>query len=397
MRQINGLVALVPVLVSALLGCSGTTDETTENVGRVSSPLAVQTTRLGVSSELMPVDGPFPAGIAASEDLIFTGSPFEGRVIAHARDTHATVGELPSPPGGFILPFILKSVKGDKVAVLDAGGFPSPKPFIPASPTIYEYRFRYRHGVFNAELTRSIPFAGNLIGFSEDAIQLDDGRYLLDDAVLGSIWIANTDGTIVPGIVPKTFDAADVIPQMFFCDTMPQIVVGGLPFLFTASTVPGITSMTTIKDTLYFSGSCSGAVYSVPLKVLNDHRQPYQRAADLRVVSRRPAGVQVEELLGLTSNPFDHDDRYLYAADALQLRVIRIDPRNGKREVVGDDQHLFNFPSSLAFAPPTECESDEAPLLTLSNQQHRTPITNDAVTQDTFQPPFLATQTFLKD
>src|SRR5258707_8246178 len=202
MRQVNGFVALVPVLASALMGCSAA-DTSTENVGEVSSALQVENTRLGVSSELMPVDGPFPAGIAASEDLIFTGSPFEGRVIAHDRRTHVTVGELPSPPNGFVLPFILKSVKGDKVAVLDAGGFSSPKLFVPANPTIYEYSFRYRHGAFSAELTRAIPFTGATIGFSEDAIQLDDGRYLLDDAVLGSIWIANTDGTIEPGITPR--------------------------------------------------------------------------------------------------------------------------------------------------------------------------------------------------
>jgi hypothetical protein len=394
MRTVNGFTALVPVLVSALLGCSAA-DTSTENVGEVSAALQTQTTRLGVSTELMEIDGPFPAGIAASEDLIFTGSPFEGRVVVHDRETHTMVGDLPSPPAGFILPFILKSVKGNKVAVLDAGGFPSPKPFIPANPTIYEYTFSYHHGVFSAALTRSIPFSSVLVGFAEDAIQLDDGRYLLDDAVLGSIWIANTDGTIVPGIVPKTFEPDDAIPQMFYCDTMPQVTVGGLPFLFSASTIPGITSMTTIKDKLYFSGSCSGAVYSVPLATLTNNRLPYERAADIRVVSPKPAGVLVEELLGLTSNPYDKNDKYLYAADALQLRVIRIDSKNGKREVVGDDEHLFNFPSSLGFAPPN-CHDHGATLLTLSNQQHRTVITNDAIHEDVFNGPFLATITHLK-
>lgn len=396
MRQIHGLTALVPfVLSTVLLGCSGADVTSPENVGEVSSQLQTQTTKLGSSSELMPVDSPFPAGIAASEDLIFIGSPFEGRVQVYSRETHALVGDLPPPPNGFVLPFILKSVKGDRVAVLDAGGFPSPKPFIPANPTIYEYRFSFRHGTFSAELKRTVSFATALIGFAEDAIQLDDGRYLVNDAVLGSIWIANKDGTIVPGIVPKTFEPQDAIPQMYYCDTMPQIVVGGLPFLFSASTVPGITSMTTIKDKLYFSGSCSGAVYSIPIASLSDNRQPHQRAADLKVVSKKPAGVQVEELLGLTSNPYDKTDRYLYAADPLQLRVIRIDPKNGKREVVGDDPHLFNFPSSLAFAPPA-CGSKRAPLLTLSNQQHRTVITNDAIQEDVLEPPFLTTITQLK-
>ncbi len=389
MRHANGFATLVLVLASALSGCSAA-DTSTESSGEVNSELQVQRTRLGVSAELMPIDGPFPTGIAASEYLIFTGSPFEGRVVVHDRITKATVGDLPPPPGGFILPFILKSVKGDTLAVLDAGGFPSPKPFIPANPTIYEYRFRYRHGAFSAQLTRSIPFTGKVIGFSEDAIKLDDGRYLVNDAILGSIWVANTDGSIVPGIVPKTFEPADAIPEMFYCDTMPQVTVGGVPFLFSASTIPGITSMAVIKDKLYFSGSCSGALYTVPLEVLTDQRQPYQRAADLRVVSRKPAGVQVEELLGMIS-----DDRYLYAADALQLRVVRIDPRNGKREVVGDDPHLFNFPSSLAFAP-NGCEDGPGDLLTLSNQQHLTPLTNDAIAADILEPPFLATITHLK-
>jgi len=210
------------------------------------------------------------------------------------------------------------------------------------------------------------------------------------------VWIANTDGSIQPGITPKTLDPADAIPQMYFCDTMPQVMVGGIPFLFTASTVPGITSMAEINNTLYFTGSCSGAVYKVPIATLTDSREPWQRAADIKVVSPKPAGVQVEELLGLTNNPYDPADRYLYAADALQLRVIRIDPKNGKHAVVGDDQHLFNFPSSLGFAPP-ECGSHKgAPLLTLSNQQHRLVILNDAIHEDIFEPPFLATITYLK-
>jgi hypothetical protein len=396
MRQMNRF-ALVPLLVASLLGCSSA-EQSTETIGEARAALTSQTTKLGVSHELMPInESPYPAGIAAGEDTIFIGSPFEAKVLVYSRDTHALIGELPAPPNGFVLPFILKSVKGDRVAVLDAGGFPSPKPFVPANPTIYEYSFRSHRGTFSAVLRRSIPFTGALIGFAEDAIRLDDGRYLVNDAVLGSIWIANKDGSIVPGIVPKTFEPEDAIPEMYYCDTMPEITVGGLPFLFTASTVPGITSMAALKDKLYFTSSCSGAVYSVPIRSLTDGRQPWQRAADIRVVSPKPAGVEVEELLGLVNNPYDSRDRYLYAADALKLRVIRIDPKNGKREVVGDDPHLFNFPSSLAFAPPA-CGSkkEEAALLTLSNQQHRLVILNDAIQEDVFEPPYLATITYLK-
>jgi hypothetical protein len=142
---------------------------------------------------------------------------------------------------------------------------------------------------------------------------------------------------------------------------------------------------------VYFSASCAGAVYSIPLASLSDAREPWQRAADIRLVSAKPAGVQVEELLGITFDPSRPHEPYLYAADALQLRVIRIDVRNGKRTVIADDPTLLNFPSSLAFAP-TIVPGVPSALLAISNQQHRTVILNDAITQDVLQPPFLLTQ-----
>jgi hypothetical protein len=41
-----------------------------------------------------------------------------------------------------------------------------------------------------------VSFASVLIGFSEDFILLEDGRYLLSDAVLGSVWVAQLDGIV---------------------------------------------------------------------------------------------------------------------------------------------------------------------------------------------------------
>ncbi len=356
----------------------------------------IDVSRVGVSYPYLDVPLVFPAGIAGGDRVVFIGSPFEGRVAAFSRVLGKPLGDLPPPEQGFILPFILKSTGSHVVSVLDAGGFPSPAPFVPANPTIYEYEYSYdrRHGL-SAELTRSISFDSALVGFSEDAIKLDDGRYLLDDAVLGSIWIAELDGTIVPGIVPKTFEPEDAIPEMAFCDSMPLIDVGGVPFLFTGSTVPGITSMAARNGKLYFSSSCSGAVYSVPLSVFDDDREPYERAEDISVVSPKPEGVQVEELLGLIFDFNRPNEPYLYAADPLQLRVIRINVNTGRREVVGDDPTLFNFPSSLGFLPSPTPHSYLSTLLVLSNQQHLTPITNDAITEDMLEPPFLATKVLI--
>jgi hypothetical protein len=93
----------------------------------------------------------------------------------------------------------------------------------------------------------------------------------------------------------------------------------------------------------------------------------------------------MEELLDFSFNPFDPLDRYLYAADPLQLRVIRIDLSIGARQVVAGGPALFDFPSSLGFLPPIGAGSE---LLVVSNQQERTPLTNDAVTQSTFNLPF---------
>jgi hypothetical protein len=47
-----------------------------------------------------------------------------------------------------------------------------------------------------------VSFSSVLVGFPEDFVRLDDGRYLMSDSVLGSVWIVEPNGAIVPGIVP---------------------------------------------------------------------------------------------------------------------------------------------------------------------------------------------------
>jgi hypothetical protein len=70
----------------------------------------------------------------------------------------------------------------------------------------------------------------------------------------------------------------------------------------------------------------------------------------------------------------------------LQLQVIRIDLTNGARQVIAHGSELFDFPSSLAFLPT---HGPFTELLVVSNQQERSPLTNDAVTQTTFNLPFI--------
>jgi hypothetical protein len=330
-----------------------------------------------------------PAGVAAGEKVIFIGDPLEGRVLAFSRATGRQIGELPQPPGGFVIPFIMHAAGEGRVQVLDAGGLPQPKPFVPAHPLVSEYTYSFKvTSGFSASLARFIDSTGTLVGFPEDFVRLDDGRLLLTDAVLGSIWVIRTDGTYVPGIVPKTFDPADGIPSMELCPTMPEVTVNGYPFLFSGSTIPGIEAIAVRNGTVYFSSSCARGVYSFPLAILDDNREPFQRAADIRLVSPTPSDIQVEELLDFQFNPFDKNDPYLYAAHGMQLEIVRIDSRNGQRQLVAQDARLFDFPSSLAFLPPLLGSDGLTNLVVVSNQQERTPITNDAVTEDSFVLPF---------
>ncbi len=382
------------VLSCCAMACGSSQDDAVPTATSKQA-LNVAVTHRSISFEYAKLDFPFPAGVAAGRNTVFVGSPLESRVVALSRISGRLLGELPAPPSGFVLPFILKHIGEHRLAVLDPGGFPSPIPFVPASPTIYEYDYDLSPSTgFSATLVRSISFASVQVGFAENIVRLEDGRYLLTDAILGSIWIAELDGTIRPGIVPRTFGPQDAIPQMHFCKTMPLVEVGGIPFLFSGSTLPGVSPIAVRDGIVYFHSSCGGGLFSVPLASLSDGRAAYRRADDIRLLSAKPNNVVVEELLDATFDPYSPLDHYLYVADALQLRLIRIDVRTGERQIVADDQRLFNFPSSLGFLPPF---SGFAPreLVVVSNQQQRTPITNDAITADIFELPFIASKVIL--
>jgi hypothetical protein len=264
-------VAVVCALVAGALGCSSAPEEA---LGTTREEANVELSQHALSFKYLAVDSPLPAGVAAGEKVVFVGDPLLGRVLEYSRLTGRQIGELPAPPGGFVLPFMMKHISRNQVAILDAGGFPSPLPLVPANPTIYEYSYSSNGRSVNATLTRSIPFSSALIGFAEDIVLLPDGRYLLADAVLGGIWIANTDGSISPGIVARSSAPADAIPELSLCPTMPEVEVGGVPFLFGASTVPGITTITERDGIVYFASACRGAVYKVPVGSLRDTPEP---------------------------------------------------------------------------------------------------------------------------
>ena len=346
----------------------------------------------GISFKFAGINAPI-AGVAADDAVVFVGEPLNQSVVVLSRLTRQQIGVLPPPPSGFAVPFIMHIVGSNRVGVLDAGGLPQPAPFVPANPTIYEYTYGFGPAGFSATLTRTISFASVLFGFPEDFVRLDDGRYLISDSILGSIWVAQVDGTITPGIVPKSFDPSDLIPTLAFCPTMPEVTVNGYPFLFTGSTLPGVSPLAVRHGTVYYYSPCARGIYSFPLAVLSNDQAPYARAAEIQLVAPTPADIEVEELLDFSFNPFNDADPFLYAAQPLQLQVIRIDLTNGARTVLAGGAQLFDFPSSLAFVRPL-IPIGVTELLVVSNQQERTPLTNDAVTVTTFNLPFIVAEVF---
>jgi hypothetical protein len=345
-----------------------------------------------LGSAFAKIDAPI-AGVAADEAFVFVGEPLNASVIVLSRRTGEQVAELPPPPTGFAVPIIMHIVGPNRVAILDAGGLPQLSPFVPASPSIYEYTYGFSPAGFKATLTRTISFANVLIGFPEDFVRLKDGRYLLSDSILGSIWIAQRDGAITPGIVPRSFEPADLIPELAFCPTMPEVTVNGYPFLFTGSTLPGVSPLAVRHGTVYYYSPCARGIYSFPLAVLSDRQAPSERASAISLVAPTPADIEVEELLDFSFNLYDETDPYLYAAQPLQLQVLRINVRNGAREVLASGPELFDFPSSLSFVPTLTRRTE---LLVVSNQQERSQLTNDAVSQTTFNIPFVVAKVVVK-
>ena len=93
--------------------------------------------------------------------------------------------------------------------ILDSGGFPSPT--APAIPRVYVYSYNAgRHG-FSATLQRSVIVDVPII-FSEELEVISPGRYVISDSGFGAIWIIEPDGTVTPGITPRSLNPQTRFP-----------------------------------------------------------------------------------------------------------------------------------------------------------------------------------------
>jgi hypothetical protein len=332
-----------------------------------------------------------PHGIAGDRNVLFVTEPLHGRVVVLDRFTGQQIDELPAPPGGFLLPFELRLPSKGHLVVLDAGGFPGPTG--PAFPRVYDYCYKYdrAHDTFRAELVSTVSFEGIPFGFSEDVEVLDDGRCVVSDSLIGALWVIEPDGSIVPGIVPASPAPEDGIPALapgFFFPTVDT--VGGVPFELPGNFAPGVGSLTSDGEYLYFGNTFAGGLRRVPIKVFDDDRLPYERADDIELVSAPPDAGDFDTLKGLTFNPYDRHDHGLYATDPFHLRLVRIDVATGQRTVLAADPELFNFPVSAKFLPPVRGETT---LVVCSDQEHRFAALNAALEGvSEFQFPFLITK-----
>lgn len=323
-------------------------------------------------------------GVAGDADVVFVTQPLAQRVSMFDRDSGASLGELPAPPGGFLLPFTLRVPQPGHLVVLDPGGFPNPS--VPSIARVYDYHYRVRHHRVEAELTRTVSFAGLPVVFAEDVEVTDGGDYVLSESIIGALWVIHADGSITPGVFPASPDPADAIPAVGPC-IIPTATIAGIPFHAPGNFGPGVLSLAAHEGWLYFSSTCRGGVQRIPIASLTDGRAPFQRAADIEVVSPRPAG-EVETFEGLAFDRFDRHDHHLYASDSFRLQIVRIDVHTGTREVIAADPTLFNFPVEMQFLPKHHGRHS---LVVASDQEYRLAAINAGITTDMLQPPFLVT------
>lgn len=387
MRLIRDIYAaiVVTLLAAPLEGCLGPESEAfddseVDDAYLASEPLKAKAMKKVKVDDFAHQDA-LIHGIAGDAEVVFVTQPFAGRVVVLDRDSGAEVGQIPAPPEGFALPFSVRVASPGHLVVLDPGGFPDPN--IPSVARVYDYSYTFDHNEgLSATLTSTVRFDNLPVIFAEDVEVLPGGRKVVSESILGVLWMIEPDGTIRPGIAPVSFAPGDAIPSMAPC-IIPDTMAGGVLFRSAGNFGPGVNALAERDGYLYFGSTCAGGIHRVPVASLSDTRAPYQRAADITMVA--PKVGEVDILHGIAFDRWRCEDDSLYAAEALNNRVVRIDVTTGQRTVIADDPALFSFPVSLQFLPGPGRRS----LVVASDQEHLLSSINQGIDHDMVEPPFI--------
>jgi hypothetical protein len=399
MRLRTGLPFAV---LGCLLGCEAPADlALDELVGTEMEVLAasaaataahrVQITGAAISYDWAKV--PYnPINVDGDAKYVFATQALAGRIAVLDRFTGAEVSTLPAPADGFVLPTGLRVSGPGQLSVLDSGGLPLDFAHARVNPRVYTYEYQTTNGAFSATLVRDVRFQGSFFGFAENLEVIGPDRLVIPDQVIGSLWIIEPDGSIVPGIVPTSDAPEDALVELAGCQ-FPEgffFDIEGIPFIVGGRLAPGAAHLAFRGGYLYFPNACRGHINRVPTSVFDDGRAPHERAASIETISSRPVGEEI--LAGMTFNEYDPSDGHLYFTMPTGLKVMRLDLATDTREVVGDDPTLFNFPVTVQFLPPV---LGVTPLLIGSDQEHRILGVNELITEDLQDPPFTIAKAFV--
>ena len=149
------------------------------------------------------------------------------------------------------------------------------------------------------------------------------------------------------------------------------LTVGDLPFAAPDGFLPGAGSLAVRGSDLYLSSTCQGGIQRLPISVLLDDEQARRRARGADHRRSRRAGQPAREPEGHHVQPLGPEaTRGSTPATRSALKLIRVNSRTGKREVLSNDARLFNFTVATTFLPPTR-HGGTNPLVTTSDQEYR--------------------------
>jgi hypothetical protein len=420
------LATLVLAPIVAACGCAADGGET--HTGRTSQELtgveAVDDLLLGQPTPQVvapPMVEPrviaqFPEGlsvhgVAGDKRVLFAAVPDghgpdehpdhevrEPGVYAFDRQTGAIVGPVPPPPIGWRVPLSLQiesfnttaTGTSGSVLILDAGGHPEQAGLVTTRVFRYSYSYSRQSG-FSASWVSTHPLPIPLppvlstdlpsgIVYTDGFLQLPDGKVLVNDTILGAIWMSNRSMNI------WTLAFLDPTLAGGLCGPFEGIgrAPGGgtRPYFMQVpnNLCPGLHSFTHVVSTdevCMIRTASAGGIFCIPRSVLVNPLIPAV-AKGLLKRTLVPPTVGLSDLTdGLVYDRFHPDSPWVYWARAVSdvvggssnvLRRVHI--QTGEIQVVASSNLLFDWTSNLAPLPPLDDRRESTIFIAMGQQEN---------------------------